>query len=221
MWSQALVQDLGGHDDIEPAPTETDDDPVAPPAEREARRQASPPSPATAAAGEDAIPEDWKAERRRPVHRRPRPAGRGRRRDAGAASRQARPRHRASCRTQAVSRSAIFSLDMTGRADGRASATSRSAARRRICAICCAACSRSAEGADPRRSLAGGGCGAEKRDDARNARRGLLRLVAAGRGGAVPEGRKRRGEIAGAGQFAECRARQRPPSDCRCLHEVS
>ena len=204
---RALVQDLGGHEDVEPHPAETEDEPVAPPAERETRQQAAGRGGAAAAGARDSG--GLEGGRSDSVRRRSRSPRRGRVRDAVAASQQARARHprRPSC-------GRLTPGDLQSRHDRGADGVHQLPRDQRHAgpsALPAAAAEAEGEGADPRRSLARGGCRSEKRDHARNARRELLRLVAEGRGGAVPEGRKRRGEIAGAGQFAECRA----GSDCQ------
>ena len=199
---RALVQDLGGHEDVEPHPAETEDEPVAPPAsEKPANKQ-----PAAAAPLPQAreIPEAWKAEGAVLCV-----AGRGPLDEAASEMlsqllQQARARHprRPSC-------GRLTPGDLQSRHDRGADGVHQLPRDQRHAgpsALSAAAAEAEGEGADPRRSLACGGCRSEKRDHARNARRELLRLVAEGCGGAVPEGRKRRGEIAGAGQFAECRA---------------
>ncbi len=58
--TRALVQDLGSHDDVEPAPHETEDEPVAPPAsEKPANREPAVTQPMPQASN---IPEVWRAE---------------------------------------------------------------------------------------------------------------------------------------------------------------
>ena len=83
---RALVQDLGGHDDVEPHAGGDRRRSGRASRQRETRRSSSPGRAGAAAAGAR-IPEDWKAEGADPVRRRPRSPRRGRGRDAGAASR--------------------------------------------------------------------------------------------------------------------------------------
>ena len=201
---QALVQDLGGHDDVEPHPAgdRRTSRSLLPPAR-------SPPSRQPAVASADAA---GRARSRRPGRAEGAImciAGRGPLDEAASEMlAQLLSKHGLGTRVvphAAVSRRTIFNLDMTGRADG-VHQLSRDQRHAGASALSAAAAEAEGEGADPRRSLACGGRRPEERDHARNARRELLRLVPEGRGGAVPEGRNRRGETAGAGQFAECRA---------------
>ena len=108
---RALVQDLGGHEDVEPHPAETEDEPVAPPAsEKPANKQ-----PAAAAPLPQAreIPEAWKAEGAVLCV-----AGRGPLDEAASEMlSQLLSKHGLGTRVvphAAVSRREIFSLDMTG-----------------------------------------------------------------------------------------------------------
>ena len=108
---RALVQDLGGHEDVEPHPAETEDEPVAPPAsEKPANKQ-----PAAAAPLPQAreIPEAWKAEGAILCV-----AGRGPLDEAASEMlSQLLSKHGLGTRVvphAAVSRREIFSLDMTG-----------------------------------------------------------------------------------------------------------
>jgi predicted PurR-regulated permease PerM len=108
---RALVQDLGGHEDVEPHPAETEDEPVAPPAsEKPANKQ-----PAAAAPLPQAreIPEAWKAEGAVLCV-----AGRGPLDEAASEMlSQLLNKHGLGTRVvphAAVSRREIFTLDMTG-----------------------------------------------------------------------------------------------------------
>jgi len=111
---RALVQDLGSHDDVEPHPQETKDEPVAPPiSEKPANKQpavteATPPMPPM-----PAIPEAWKAEGAVLCV-----AGRGPLDEAASEMlSQLLNKHGLGTRVvphEAVSRREIFNLDMTG-----------------------------------------------------------------------------------------------------------
>jgi len=107
----ALVQDLGGHDDIEPPPQETEDEPVAAPqSERPANREPAIPEEMP---HENKIPDAWKAEGAVMCV-----AGRGPL-DLAASEMLAQllNKHGLGSRLvehEAVSRAAIYNLDMTG-----------------------------------------------------------------------------------------------------------
>jgi len=107
---QALVHDLGTHDDVEPEPTETEDEPVASPqsAKPDIKEPAVEPKPR-----EDQIPDAWEAPGAIMCV-----AGRGPLDDAAADMlAQLLGKHGLGARTvphAQVSRSAIFNLDATG-----------------------------------------------------------------------------------------------------------
>jgi len=109
--TRALVQDLSGHDDVEPHPQETEDEPVAPPeSEKPANKQPAVTKPIPEARG---IPESWKAEGAILCV-----AGRGPLDEAASEMlSQLLNKHGLGTRVishSAVSRREIFNLDMTG-----------------------------------------------------------------------------------------------------------
>lgn len=108
--AQALVHDLGSHDDVEPEPEETEDEPIASPASekpavKEPAVEAPPP--------EHLIGDEWRADGAIMCI-----AGRGALDDAAADMlAQLLGKHRLGTRTvshEEVSRTAIFNLDVTG-----------------------------------------------------------------------------------------------------------
>ncbi|MEE1656124.1 AI-2E family transporter [Microvirga sp. CF3062] len=108
---RALVQDLGGHDDVEPEPEDTEDEPVASPAsERPANKDPAAPE---ALPEESRIPEAWRAEGAVLCI-----AGRGPLDEAASEMlAQLLSKHGLGTRVvphEAVSRRQIFNLDMTG-----------------------------------------------------------------------------------------------------------
>jgi predicted PurR-regulated permease PerM len=108
---EALVQDLGSHDDVEPPPEETEDDPVAPPVSEqpEIKEPAMPESMPQ----EGKIPQDWRADGAILCI-----AGRGLLDEAASTMlAQLLNKHALGSRIlphAAASRAAIASLDMTG-----------------------------------------------------------------------------------------------------------
>lgn len=108
---RALVQDLSGHDDVEPAPQETEDEPVAAPAsEKPANKQ---PAVTMPVPQESNIPEPWRVEGAILCV-----AGRGPLDEAASEMlAQLLNKHGLGARVvphSAVSRREIFNLDMTG-----------------------------------------------------------------------------------------------------------
>jgi predicted PurR-regulated permease PerM len=106
----AVVHDLGGHDDVEPAPKDSDTDPVAPPM---SEKPVEAPPVNDVRPPRDAVPEAWKAPRAVACV-----AGRGPLDDAAAAMlAQLLGKHGLGTEVlphDAVSRSAILGLDPTG-----------------------------------------------------------------------------------------------------------